>query len=49
MLHYIVTGSHTGQVTKTSCMTHSYTRLKTLFNIVEDPFQKLLNFDVCVV
>ena len=24
-------------------------RLKTLFNIVEAPFKKLLNFDVCVV
>ena len=23
--------------------------LKTLFNIVEAPFKKLLNFDVCVV
>ena len=23
--------------------------LKTLFNIVEGPFKKLLNFDVCVV
>ena len=26
-----------------------YKRLKTLFNIVEGPFKKLLNFDVCVV
>ena len=24
-------------------------KLKTLFNIVEDRFKKLLNFDVCVV
>ena len=23
--------------------------LKTLFNVVEDRFEKLLNFDVCVV
>ena len=27
----------------------SRARLKTLFNIVEVPFNKLLNFDVCVV
>ena len=28
---------------------HVFINLKTLFNIVEAPFKKLLNFDACVV
>ena len=28
---------------------HDHIKLKTLFNIVEDRFTNLLNFDVCVV